>query len=92
MRYRLTIFNADTLEQDELWDVTLGRYNYLDHSLRLSSLGFESRAMAQLKHRPARQAHPDFEHAGHPSLGRTSIDRVAPSLQIITSPMPDSKD
>jgi hypothetical protein len=30
--------------------------------------------------------------AGHPALSRTSIDRVAPSLQIIASTVPDSKD
>jgi hypothetical protein len=40
MRYRLTIFNSDTLEKDELWDVTLGRYNYLDHLLEIIFPGF----------------------------------------------------
>src|SRR5271166_2762295 len=48
MQYGLTIFNYDALEADELWGVIWGRYIYLDHSLNLSALGFESRAIAQL--------------------------------------------
>jgi hypothetical protein len=74
MRYRLTIFNSDALEEDELWDVTLGRYNYLDHSLRLSSLGFESRAMAQLKAEAGVPTPTDFEHAG-PTTARLHFAR-----------------
>jgi hypothetical protein len=48
MRYGLTIFNYDALEADELWGVIWGRYIYLDHSVSLSALGFESRVIAQL--------------------------------------------
>src|SRR5271165_2963460 len=47
MRYGMTIFNYDALEADELWGVIWGRYIYLDHSVSLSALGFESRVIAQ---------------------------------------------
>ena len=87
MRYGMTIFNYDALEADELWGVIWGRYIYLDHSVSLSALGFESRVIAQLARwnllgSPARRLNTLGRLPPRGSLSRPSIIPIALSIPV----------